>query len=556
MPPDFDVAYRAMSTRDARFDGQFVTAVRTTGIYCRPACPSRTPNRGNVTFYATPAAAQAAGYRACRRCIPDAAPGSPEWNARADTVGAAMRLIGDGVVDREGVPGLARRLGYSERHLTRMLTAELGTGPLALARAKRADTARILLTRTALPATEIAFAAGFSSIRQFNDTVREVYATTPSALRALGGASAAPPAPPGVITLRLAVRPPFHADALTSFLAARAIPGVELVAGHRYARTLRLPNGPGIVVLTLPAAEQAAARANVVTAALWLTSLGDLAPAVQRCRRLLDADADPIGIDSALAADPVLAAAVERAPGLRVPGAVDGPEILMRALVGQQVSVAAARTKLAVLAARADERVDTQALIATRRPTAAGTEAAGGPGNFAEPIDPAALAARLTHLFPSADALAALGPAAIAGPQRRAATIADAAADIAAGRLVVDAGRRTAELTDELVARNGIGPWTAGYVAMRVLGDPDIALIGDLALRHGASALGLPKDPKALAAHAERWRPFRSYAGMYLWRNCPRPVRARRATDRADHLSALTPAAASPVASTEGEHRP
>ena len=498
MPPDFEVAYRAVTTRDGRFDGQFVTAVRTTGIYCRPACPARTPHRRNVTFYPTAAAAQAAGYRACRRCLPDAAPGSPEWNLRADTVGAAMRLIGDGVIDREGVPGLAHRLGYSERHLARMLVAELGASPLALARARRADTARILLTSTTLPIADIAFAAGFSSIRQFNDTIREVYATDPSTLRATRSVARAVP---GTLSLRLPVRAPYHGTALLAFLAARAVPGVEVVDGRHYSRTLRLPAGTGTVTLAFPAdainaggPDTAGRATTAVSAELRLTHLSDLAPAVDRCRRLLDADADPAGIAAVLAADPALARAVDAAPGLRLPGAVDGPEILIRALVGQQVSVAAARTALGKLAQAVDERAE-------------GAE--DGPA----------------LLFPSPDGIAALGPDDIAGPRKRAAAIANAAADMATGRLAVHAGRRTSEVTADLVARPGIGAWTAGYVAMRVLGDPDVLLTGDLALRHGAAALGLPDDLAALHQAAERWRPFRSYAGMYLWRAAPPVVR-------------------------------
>jgi AraC family transcriptional regulator of adaptative response / DNA-3-methyladenine glycosylase II len=515
MPPDFEVAYRAVTTRDGRFDGQFVTAVRTTGIYCRPACPARTPHRRNVTFYPTAAAAQAAGYRACRRCLPDAAPGSPEWNLRADTVGAAMRLIGDGVIDREGVPGLAHRLGYSERHLARMLVAELGASPLALARARRADTARILLTSTMLPISDIAFAAGFSSIRQFNDTIREVYATDPSTLRATRSVA---PAVPGTLSLRLPVRAPFHAAALLAFLAARAVPGVEVVGGRSYTRTLRLPAGTGVVTLTFPpdpvvldpsGPDSPTARATTaISADLRLSHLSDLAPAVDRCRRLLDADADPAGIAAVLRADPALAPAVEAAPGLRLPGAVDGPEILIRALVGQQVSVAAARTALGKLAAAVDEQTD-------------GAE--DGPA----------------LLFPSPAGIAALGVDAIAGPRKRAAAIIAAATDMATGTLAVHAGRRTPDLTADLVARPGIGAWTAGYVAMRALGDPDVLLTGDLALRHGAAALGLPDDPVALHRAAERWRPFRSYAGMYCWRAAP-PV-VRRTGARSGPIPTPTP---------------
>ena len=480
MIADPEYQYRAVVTRDARFDGQFVTAVRTTGIYCRPACPARTPMRKNVDFYPTAAAAQAAGFRACRRCLPDAAPGSPEWNLRADTVGAAMRLIGDGVVDREGVPGLARRLGYTARHLGRMMTAEIGASPLALARARRAHTARVLLTATSLPIADIAFAAGFSSVRQFNDTVREVFATDPSALRARHRPL---PAPPGRLSLRLPVRAPFAADPLLAFLAARAVPGVEEVQGRTYSRTLRLPAGTGTVRLTLP--ERDDHDHPVVTAVLLLQQLSDLAPAVDRCRRLLDADADPVGIDQALADDPVLAQSVRAAPGLRVPGAVDGPELLLRALLGQQVSVAAALSAASRLTREVGDRLP-------------------------EPDG------ELTHLFPASAAVAALPS--MAGPRRRAQTIQDTSAAIADGSLIIDPGRRTAELEADLTARVGIGPWTAGYVAMRVIGDPDVLLTGDLALRQGAAALGLPDDPAGLTARASAWRPFRSYAGLHLWR--------------------------------------
>ncbi len=484
---DPEAAYRAVETRDTRFDGQFFTAVRTTRIYCRPGCPARTPHRRNVEFYPTSAAAQAAGFRACKRCLPDAAPGSPEWNLRADTVGAAMRLIGDGVVDREGVPGLARRLGYTPRHLGRLLVTEVGAAPLALARARRAHTARMLLTSTRMPISDVAFAAGFASIRQFNDTLREVFDLDPSGLRAIGSPTTTPA---GTIRLRLPVRAPFAATALLEFLAARAVPGVESIRGRTYSRSLRLPAGVGVVRLTFPPDVAGPGPTAAVDTELTLTELADLAPAVDRCRRLLDADADPAGIDAALSGDPELAPAIDSVPGLRLPGAVDGPEILFRALLGQQVSVAAARTACGKLAVLADERVPSP--------------------------DP-----EIRLLFPSPAAIAALGPETIGGPRRRAYTIAEAAAAMATGELRVDPGRRTSELTAELVARQGIGPWTAGYVAMRVLGDPDVLLTGDLVLRNGAGALGLPTTPRSLDEHGRRWSPFRSYAGMHLWRAAP-----------------------------------
>lgn len=482
--PDPETAYRAIETKDSRFDGQFFTAVRTTRIYCRPGCPARTPQRQNVHFYSTSAAAQAAGYRACKRCLPDAAPGSPEWNVRRDTVGAAMRLIGDGVVDREGVPGLARRLGYTPRHLGRLLSAELGASPLALARARRAHTARVLLTSTEMPISDVAFAAGFSSIRQFNDTVREVFDTDPSMLRRAGRPAAGTP---GTIRLRLPVRTPFASTALLNFFADHALTGVENVEGRTYSRSLRLPAGTGIVQLVFPPDAPEPGPRTHVDAVLRLEHLSDLAPAVDRCRRLLDADADPVGIDAALAADPALAAEITDLPGLRLPGAVDGPETLIRTLLGQQISVAAARTTGARLAARIGER-------------------------------PAVTDDHITLLFPSSAAIAALGADAIGGPRRRAATIVDTAAAMASGELAVDAGRRATDLMEALTVRPGIGPWTAGYVAMRVLGDPDVLLDGDLVLRQGAALVGVPSTDRAFAAAGRRWSPFRSYAGMHLWR--------------------------------------
>lgn len=479
---DEDLAYRAVETRDARFDGQFILAVRTTGIYCRPACPARKPLRRNTSFFQTVAAAQAAGYRACRRCLPDAAPGSPEWNLRADTVGAAMRLIADGVVDREGIPGLARRLGYSSRHLNRLLISELGAAPLALARARRAHTARVLLTTTNLPISDIAFAAGFASIRQFNITIREVFAIDPSGLRG----DRRPLLTAGSLALRLPVRHPFDGAGLLAFFALRAVAGVESVEGRTYSRTLQLPRGPAAVQLTMPSA----GTTEAVTAVLYLAHPADLVPAAERCRRLLDADADPVGIAALLATDPVLKPLVDAVPGMRVPGAVDGPEILTRAILGQQVSVAAARTAAARLTHLVGSELPAEITATTG----------------------------LTHLFPTATQLATLAEEQIGGPRRRATTLLSASRDIAEGDLVLDAGRRSDELQQQLCERAGIGPWTAGYLAMRVLGDPNVLLTGDLILRQGAERLGLPHSPSGLTDHAARWQPFRSYAGMHLWR--------------------------------------
>ncbi|GAB3969529.1 AlkA N-terminal domain-containing protein [Plantactinospora veratri] len=536
MELDFERCYRAVDSRDQRFDGWFYTGVTTTGIYCRPSCPAMTPKRHNVRFYPSAAAAQRAGLRACRRCRPDAAPGSPEWNVRADVVGRAMRLIADGVVDREGVPGLASRLGYTERHLNRMLVAEVGAGPLALARAQRAQTARILVETTDLGLAEIAFAAGFGSVRQFNDTIREVYAVAPSGLRdaarraagtgsrrasrpprgAASATSTVPAGPdgngvPGTISLRLAYRAPLHADALLDFLALRAVPGIEEVGAGSYRRGLRLPNGPAEIALTpMP---------GYVGATLRLADVRDLAPAVARCRRLFDLDADPEAVDALLGTDPAFAEAVAKEPGIRVPRAVDGFEMAVRAIVGQQVSVAGARTVLARLAAATTAGTPT----APPRDDLPATDPSDGAG---PDVDPAAAVGSLPGLggtgglraFPSAEEVLALPDSAFGMPAARRATIRALAEAVAAGDLDLDPGADRAELVDRLTALPGIGPWTAGYVAMRAIGDPDVFLPTDLGVRRGAAALGLPDDPKSLDAYAGRWRPWRSYAVIRLWR--------------------------------------
>ncbi|WP_030441295.1 DNA-3-methyladenine glycosylase 2 family protein [Actinoplanes subtropicus] len=472
MELDFERCYRAVDSRDQRFDGWFFTAVTSTGIYCRPSCPAITPKRENVTFYPSAAAAQRAGFRACKRCRPDAAPGSPEWDVRADLVGRAMRLIGDGVVDREGVPGLASRLGYTERHLNRMLTAELGAGPLALARAQRAQTARILIETTDLGLAEIAFASGFGSVRQFNDTIQEVYAQPPSQLRERRPVRAAEA---GTISLRLAYRSPLHIPALLDFLDQRALPGVEERSGNTYRRGLVLPHGSATAALT-PADRW-------VSASLRLTDVRDLAPAVARCRRLFDLDADPDAVDATLGADVALSASIKTEPGVRVPRAVDGFEMAVRAIVGQQVSVAGARTTL------------------TRM-----IRAAGG-------FDGSQLVG-----FPAARAVADLPDSAFGMPAARRETIRRLAEAVADGKIDLEPGADREESVARLMELPGIGAWTAGYVAMRAIGDPDVFLPTDLAVRRGAAALGLPATPKALERHAERWRPWRSYALIRLWR--------------------------------------
>ncbi len=471
---DVERCYRAVAGRDARFDGWFFTAVHTTGIYCRPSCPARTPLARNVSFFSTAAAAQGAGFRACRRCRPDAVPGSPEWDVRADVVARAMRLIADGEVERSGVPGLATRLGYSERQLHRLLVAELGVGPLALARAQRAQTARLLIETTELPMADVAFAAGFASIRQFNDTIREVFATTPTGLR--GTRHPSVPGAPGWLTLRLAARAPYEAAEVLLFLGAHAVPGLEEWDGTTFSRVLDLPHGPAVVRLS-PAPGGGAA----VTARLRLAELRDLGAAVTRCRRLLDLDADPAAIDDVLAADPALAPLVAAAPGRRVPASPDADELAVRAVLGQQISVAGART------------------LTARVLTAAGTPLPEAVGT-------------LTHAFPRAAALADadLATVGLTGSRRR--TVHALTAALAAGDIALDPGVDREEAGRALLAVPGVGPWTAALVGLRGLADPDVWLPGDLALRRSLSSLG-SSDADA----ATRWRPWRSYAVLHLW---------------------------------------
>ncbi|MFJ9032427.1 bifunctional transcriptional activator/DNA repair enzyme AdaA [Streptomyces sp. NPDC102274] len=471
---DEETRYEAVASRDARFDGAFFFAVETTGIYCRPSCPAVTPKRKNVRFYPTAAAAQGHGFRACRRCRPDAVPGSAEWNVRADVVGRAMRMIGDGIVDREGVPGLAGRLGYSARQVQRQLTAELGAGPVALARAQRAHTARVLLQTTGLPVTEIAFAAGFASVRQFNDTIRRIYARTPSALRAESGTGAGtrtltgPPALPADraprtdvprltgIPLRLAYRGPYAEREVFDLLAAEALPHTEEVTGEpgarTYRRTLRLPHGPGFVSVdeARPAGDardprDPRARSGWLEARIHLTELRDLTTAVQRLRRLFDLDADPYAVDERLGADPRLAPLVAARPGLRSPGAAEPEEYALRALVGHAAAV------------RLVER-------------------------YGEPVNRPH--GRPDRLFPEP---AALRTDPVAGP------LATALAD---GTVRLDPGADRDEAERALLTVPGVTRRTAALIRMRALGDPDVAPEGE--------------------GDDEAWRPWRSYATRHL----------------------------------------
>ncbi|HEY4152095.1 MAG TPA: AlkA N-terminal domain-containing protein [Pseudolysinimonas sp.] len=481
---DFSLKYGALASRDARFDGQFIAGVHSTGIYCRPSCPAMTPKPGNVSFYRTAAAAHEAGLRACKRCQPDAVPGSPDWNLHDDLASRAMRLVHDGVVEREGVEGLSRRLGYTPRHVTRVLRAELGAGPLALARANRAQTARSLLAATELPVTDIAFAAGFGSLRQFNDTIAEVYRATPTELRKIARSGRRAGVVPesersedasAPLTLRLAARAPFDGRGLMRFFADHAIPGLEAGDDTFFARALLLPHGRADVTVRLDGE-----RAGVIVTAK-LASLADVPALSSRVRRLFDLDADSVAIDAALASDPVLLPLVADVPGIRIPGSADGAETLFRTLIGQQISVAAARTVVGRLVADLGD----------------------------------------DGLFPSAATIAEHGASVLRGPANRVATIIRVADAVASGRLRLAVETPAAELRDQLLALPGVGPWTADYLTLRTLGNPDVFLETDLVIRQSAEALGLPGAPKALATRAAEWAPWRSYASLQLWRHRP-----------------------------------
>jgi AraC family transcriptional regulator, regulatory protein of adaptative response / DNA-3-methyladenine glycosylase II len=478
---DTEACYRAVKSRDRRFDGVFYTGVTSTGIYCRPSCPAITPAKKNVTFHRTAAAAQAAGFRACKRCLPDATPGSPDWDVAADTAGRAMRLIADGVVERDGVEGLASRVGYTPRHLQRLLSTQLGAGPLALARARRAQNARILIETTAMSFSDVAFAAGFASIRQFNDTIREVYAGTPTELR---GRSRQTVSSTGRLELRLPVRAPYTGAEVLRFLVAHLVPGVEDSGPGWYARSLTLPHGAGHVRLSFPPDEPASGTA-FVACDLAVEDLRDVGAAVERCRRLLDADCDPLAVAEELSDDPRMAALVRQRPGLRVPGSTDGPELAIRAVIGQQVSLAGGIS----LGGKLVQRY-------------------GAPA-------PRSTYPSLTRLFPTPDVLAEVDPEELPMPRARARALVGLCRALADGDVPLDRSVDRTEVRRRLLALPGIGPWTADLVAMRALGDPDVFLPTDLGVRRSLASLG--EDPARAAELAERWRPWRSYALMHLW---------------------------------------
>ena len=484
---DDSQAYRAVQSRDSRFDGVFFTAVATTRIYCRPSCPARTPAQRNVQFFTTSAAAQHAGYRACKRCRPDESPGSPQWNLRADVAARAVLMIRDGVVDREGVRGLAHRLGYSERHLRRLLLVELGVGPLTLAQSQRATTARALLENTDLSISALAFAAGFSSIRQCNEVIKSTFAATPSELRRRSSATSSA-ASTGELTLQLPVRTPFSLKAIIDFLGMRAVPGCEEYEGGIYRRVLRLPCGFGIVAIDANQPEDA----RHVVVQLQLDDVRDVGPAVARTTRLLDLDADPDGIRAVLETDPLLRASVTASPGTRVPGHPDPVELAIRGVIGQQISVLGARRLTGRLVSR-----------------------------FGTPLSHPS--GSLTSAFPSPDALSNADPTDLPMPKSRQRALIALSRALADSSIDLSPGADRDVATSRLLDLPGIGPWTASYIRMRALGDPDAFLPTDLGVRRAFEVQGRGTSPRLIDHYADAWRPWRAYAVIHLWRSLSHP---------------------------------
>lgn len=493
---DAAVCYRALAARDARFDGRFFTGVTTTGVYCRPICPARTPGRDRVKFYPCAAAAEADGFRPCRRCRPDTAPGTPAWQGAPATVARGLRLIRDGALDDGDVDAFAARLGLSARQVRRLFDAHVGAPPAEIARTRRVHFARTLVDDRSLRLTDIAFAAGFQSVRQFNHAFRQTFHAAPRALRASTRAQRASEA----INIKVSLRPPFDLDWLVGLLAGRAAPGVERVDEGVYRRTVAFGHAAGWIEVRsgdrspdrlrqgYGGPPKRPAKAEGLRH-LQVRASANLAPHLMRVasgvRRVFDLDADPATIARALSADARLARAIRRRPGLRVPGAWQPWEIAMRAIVGQQVSVRAATTIVGRIVARAGTPVET-------------------------PFD------GLTHVFPAASAVAEADLANIGMPAARVETLRRFAAGVADGSIRLEPGDSYEETVRALRAIQGVGPWTAEYIALRALGEPDAFPAGDLGLRK-ALGNGVPAPEKDVAAAAEAWRPWRGYAAMYLW---------------------------------------
>jgi AraC family transcriptional regulator of adaptative response / DNA-3-methyladenine glycosylase II len=485
---DRNACYRALQTRDARFDGRFYVAVLSTGIYCRPICPAGPPKIENCVFLPSAAAAHQMGFRPCLRCRPEVAPGTAGWRGSANTVSRALQLIVEGALDERGVDDLADRLGVGGRHLRRLFNRYVGASPVSVAQTHRILFAKKLLDETSLSMTQIALAAGFGSIRRFNDVFQQTYGRAPSTLRR--STSAAKPA--AGVTLKLPFSPPFDWRAMIDFLRPRAIPGVERVEPERYRRTFALDAARGVVEV------RPAAGANQLLATIRTNEITVLATVVSRLRRLFDLDADIAAIDTHLACDPLLADRVRERPGLRVPGAWDGFELAVRAILGQQISVPAATTFAGRLAAAHGEPLEIE-----------------GSAAFDGPFDGPHL------LFPTPAAIAGADLTGVGLTRGRAATLRSLGAAMVADRNLLRAYETLDETLDKLDGLPGVGPWTAQYIAMRALREPDAFPASDLGLLRAMETTAGRPSPAELAKIAEAWRPWRAYAAVRLWAQGP-----------------------------------
>jgi AraC family transcriptional regulator, regulatory protein of adaptative response / DNA-3-methyladenine glycosylase II len=482
MDMDDDACFRAIETRDRRFDGRLFVGVTTTGIYCRPFCPAPTPKRQNVRFFRTAAAAQEAGFRPCLRCRPETSPELAFWRGDSNTVSRALGLIESGALDAANVEALATRLGLGERQLRRLFRRYLGASPISIAQTRRILLAKQLIQDTQLPMTEIALAAGFGSIRRFNETFQQLYKRPPKALRRAGVAEKSADTA-GAVMVKLGYRPPYDWEAMASFLHARAIPGVETVSSGRYARTIAIGDARGVLVVE-PAKE------NCLKATVRFANLRSLPAIIARVRRVFDLAADPVGINAHLGQDPLLAPLVAARPGLRVPGAWDGFELAARAVLGQQITVPAASQLAGKLVLALGETI----------------------------ADPAAREQGLTHMFPTPQQLVQADLAAIGMPKARQKALASLAAAVVADPLIFGPRGSLEEAVARLRSLAGIGEWTAQYIAMRELREPDAFPMADVALlRAMRDGHGVRPSPAALLAHAEQWRPWRAYAALHLW---------------------------------------
>jgi AraC family transcriptional regulator of adaptative response / DNA-3-methyladenine glycosylase II len=467
---------RARVSRDPRFDGKFFIAVTSTGIYCRPVCPVRSPKRANIRYYPTAAAAAEAGFRPCLRCRPEAAPGTPAWFGTSAVVRRALRLIDEGFLDRSSVDDLAMRLGIGSRHLHRLFVQHIGASPIAVAQTRRLHFAKRLLDDTSLPITEIALAAGFGSLRRFNSAFLDTYGRAPRELRKKRTEQAADAC--SEVVLKLAFRPPYDWEHVRDFLAARAVPGVERLDERGYWRTVAIGQASATIQVR-PLEHEDALELRVRGAAP--SALFQISSTV---RRMFDLSADPARIASTFADDTVLGTLLKRRPGLRIPGAWDPFECAVRAVVGQQVSVAGARTLLARVVARAGRAVQSND-------------------------------AGLTHLFPAANDLVAADLSGIGLTGARVGALQALARAVVNGTVAFDAPAE--QVIVAMSSLPGIGNWTAQYVALRALNEPDAFPAADLVLRKVAGG-GSALPTRALEQQAEAWRPWRAYAAMHLWR--------------------------------------